>query len=253
MASARSSEWFDNDRFWSELYPFIFHERVFADAPEQTAKILKLAEPKGGSVLDLACGPGRISIALARSGFSVTGVDRTPYLLNKARDSAKKADVSVEWVESDMRDFVRTATFDLVISLFTSFGYFENKEEDVDVLRNVLMSLRPGGAAFVDVLGKEVLAGMLQSVHMTDGPDGARLVRVHRIVDDWTRVQNEWILIRDARTTSFAFHHTIYSGQELRDRMERAGFVNVMLYGNFDGAPYDNRATRLIAVGRRAV
>jgi len=222
MSSARPPEWFDNDRFWSELYPFIFHERVFVEAPEQTAKILKLADPKGRSVLDLACGPGRISIALARLGFSVTGVDRTPYLLDKA------------------------------LSIFTSFGYFDNKGEDLQVLRNMLACLRPGGVAVIDVMGKEVLAGRFQRVDIDDESDGTRLVRSHHIFDDWTRVRNEWILIRDARTTTFSFHHTIYSGQELRDRMELAGFSDVMLHGNFDGAPYDHHAARLIAVGRRA-
>jgi len=252
MSSARPPEWFDNDRFWSELYPFIFHERVFVEAPEQTAKILKLADPKGRSVLDLACGPGRISIALARLGFSVTGVDRTPYLLDKALSLAKSADVAVDWVQSDMRDFVRANSFDLALSIFTSFGYFDSKGEDLQVLRNMLTCLRPGGVAVIDVMGKEVLAGRFQRVDIDDESDGTRLVRSHHIFDDWTRVRNEWILIRDARTTTFSFHHTIYSGQELRDRMELAGFSDVMLYGNFDGAPYDHHAARLIAVGRRA-
>src|ERR1051326_3010058 len=143
MTGDRPAEWFDDERFWSDLYPFIFHDRVFVDAPEQAANVLKLSTPNGRSVLDLGCGPGRISIALARLGFIVTGVDRTPYLLDKARELAANADVSVEWVQSDMRDFVRAASFDLVLSIFTSFGYFDNKDEDVHVLRNALTSLRP--------------------------------------------------------------------------------------------------------------
>jgi 2-polyprenyl-3-methyl-5-hydroxy-6-metoxy-1,4-benzoquinol methylase len=59
------------------------------------------------SVLDLCCGPGRCSIALAKRGFSVTGVDKTKYLLNKARAKASAAGVKIEWIQKDMRAFAK--------------------------------------------------------------------------------------------------------------------------------------------------
>ena len=71
-----------------------------------------------------------------------------------------------------------------------------------------------------------------------------------RIRNDWTRIRNDWTRIRDGWATTFTFHHTIYSGQELRDRMEQVEFVDVKLYMNLDGGTYDHRAERLIAVGR---
>ena len=77
------------------------------------------------------------------------------------------------------------------------------------------------------------------------------LVQRHEIFDDWTRVRNDWTLIRDGKARSFKFHNTIYSGLELRERMERAGFVGVTLYGNLDGDEYCPNAERLIAVGHK--
>jgi 2-polyprenyl-3-methyl-5-hydroxy-6-metoxy-1,4-benzoquinol methylase len=68
----RKKEWFDDDSFWRELYPFMFPEKRIAEADEQVAKALALTNPPGKSVLDLCCGPGRCSIALAKKGFSVT-------------------------------------------------------------------------------------------------------------------------------------------------------------------------------------
>ncbi|MBV9276310.1 MAG: class I SAM-dependent methyltransferase, partial [Verrucomicrobia bacterium] len=67
--------------------------------------------------------PGRHSVALARQGFQVTGVDRSPFLLGKAQERAEFEKLSIEWVREDMRAFVRANGFDLVINLFTSFGY----------------------------------------------------------------------------------------------------------------------------------
>jgi 2-polyprenyl-3-methyl-5-hydroxy-6-metoxy-1,4-benzoquinol methylase len=249
----RKKEWFDDDSFWRELYPFMFPEKRIADADEQVGKALALTKPEEKSVLDLCCGPGRCSIALAKRGFRVTGVDRTTHLLKKARAKARTAHVKIEWVQKDMRDFVRPGSFALVLSMFTSFGYFDDRQEDMTVLENMFTSLQPGGACLIEVLGKERLAKILQSTTSTVLPDGTVLVERHEIFDDWTRVGNEWLVIRNGRVKSFKFHHTIYSGQELRDRMERVGFVAVKLHGNLDGDAYGPNAERLIAIGRKPI
>src|SRR6266851_6487651 len=61
---ARKKEWFDDDSFWRELYPFMFSKERIAGAEKQIAKALALTKPAGNAVLDLCCGPGRCSIAL---------------------------------------------------------------------------------------------------------------------------------------------------------------------------------------------
>src|SRR5262245_30591864 len=127
----RIKEWFDDEEFWRGMYPFLFRDRRFAEGPEQVDLILALLNSPGRDVLDLCCGPGRLSVPLAQKGFRVTGVDRTQFLLRKAKARAKTANVSIEWVGKDMRDFVRPRVFDAVISMFTSFGYFDNKQEDM--------------------------------------------------------------------------------------------------------------------------
>jgi SAM-dependent methyltransferase len=248
---ARRREWFDDDSFWRELYPFVFPEWRFAAAPAEADRVLALAKPRGKSVLDLCCGPGRFSIPLARRGFAVTGVDRTKLLLDKAQARARRARVRIEWVRSDMRDFVREDAYDLALSMFTSFGYFDDKRDDLLVLQNVLTSLRPGGTCLIDVAGKEFLARGFQATTSETSDDGTHLIHRHEVFDDWTRLRNEWILIRKGRAKTFRFHHTVYSGQELRDRMEEAGFVDVRLYGNLDGGEYGLNAQRLVAVGRK--
>jgi SAM-dependent methyltransferase len=251
MPARRKREWFDDDSFWRDLYPFLFPEKQFADAVVDAGKVLKLIRPKGRAVLDLCCGPGRFSIPLAKRRLAVTGVDRTKYNLDRARARARRERVRVEWIQQDMRDFARPAAFDLALNMFTSFGYFDKKQEDLQVLGNVFASLRPGGAFLIDVMGKERLARIFAPVTIDVLPDGTKLVQRHAIFDDWTRIRNEWILIRRGKAKTFTFHHTVYSGQELRDRMEQAGFVDVKLYGNFDGEEYGVNAQRLIAVGRR--
>jgi SAM-dependent methyltransferase len=246
---SRRREWFDNNTFWRELYPFMFQDQRFAAASVEIQNVLSLTQPNGKSALDLCCGPGRCSIALAQAGFQVTGVDRTEFLLNKARLRAREARVKIEWVRMDMRDFIRPDAFNLVLSMFTSFGYFDNKLEDLEVLRHMLTSLKPGGVCLIDVTGKEWLAKVFQPTTSDLLPDGTKLIQRHKIFDEWTRVQNEWTLIRKGKAKTFKFHHTIYSGQELRDRMEQIGFTDVKLFGSFEGDEYGQNAQRLIAAG----
>lgn len=251
MKNARKKEWFDDDSFWRAMYPFMFPEQRFAEAEKQVEKVLALANPKGKTALDLCCGPGRCAIALAKRGFLVTGVDKTKYLLDKARAKARAARVKVEWVQEDMREFLRPDTFGLVLSLFTSFGYFDDKRDDLIVLKNIFTSLRPGGVFLIEVLGKERLAKIFQSPITTILPDGAIWINQHEVFDDWTRVRNEWMVIRNGKTKTFKFNLNIYSGLELRERMEGVGFVDVAVYGSLDGIQYGTNAERLIAVGRK--
>lgn len=137
------------------------------------------------------------------------------------------------------------------LSLLSSFGYFEDQREDLRMLRNLLTSLRPGGVCLVDVMGKEVLARIAQPTTSEIVDEDTTLVVRHEICSDWTRIRNEWLFIQGDKIRRYQFEHTVYSGQELRARLEQAGFVDVKLYGGFDGADYGLNARRLIAVGRK--
>jgi len=152
----------------------------------------------------------------------------------------------------EMRDFVRPKSFDLVLSMFTSFGYFDDKQEDVKVLENIFASLREGGCCLIDLMGRETLARIFQPTHSHDLADGSILVARHETFDDWTRIRNEWILIKVDEATTHRFHHTVYSGQELRELLERVGFKDVRLYGNLDGDEYGFESDRLIVVGHKS-
>jgi len=176
----RAKEWFDNESIWRETYPFMFPESRFAVAAENVAKAIKLTGVRGKSVLDHCCGPGRYSLALAARGFTVTGVDRTKFLLDKARAKARAAHLKIEWIQEDMRDFVRPDSYNLALSMFTSFGYFDNRGEDAVVLGNVFKSLRRGGAFLMDVMGKEQIAKIFSESSLETLPDGSMRVEDRR-------------------------------------------------------------------------
>ena len=243
--------WFEDESFWSELYLFMFPEERFRLADEQIEKVLALAGYKEGTVLDLCCGPGRHSLALAKRGIQVTAVDRSEFLLRKAKEEAAKSNLQIEFVSDDMRRFVRDNSFSLILNMFTSFGYFDDQEDDLKVLRNAYRSLKPEGAIVIDLLGKEPLARRYQATGSTELIDGSLLIERHEIREDWSRCQNEWILVKDGAAMTFNFQTRLYSGQEMKDIMRRAGFEEVEVFGDLDGNEYGINAARLIAVGRK--
>ena len=107
------TEWFEDESFWEALYPFLFPADRFDAAAGELDRIFDLIDSEGHEVLDLCCGPGRHTVDLARRSYAVTDVDRSPFLLAKARERALAIGTEAEWVEADMREFVRTDAFDL--------------------------------------------------------------------------------------------------------------------------------------------
>jgi SAM-dependent methyltransferase len=244
-------KWFEDESLWRETYPFMFPEEEFHLAEEQVEKALTLVGYQGGDVLDLCCGPGRHSLALAKRGIRVTAVDRSEFLLSKAKAEAARSNLEIEFVLDDMRQFVRSHSFSLILNMTTSFGYFDDKEDDLTVLRNAYQSLKPGGAMFIEVLGKEPLARRYQHTRSTPGADGALRIVRHEICEDWTRCRHEWVLVKGATAKSFNFQIRLYSGKEMKDIMERAGFEEVAVFGDLEGNEYGIDALSLISIGRK--
>ncbi len=241
------ADWHGDETFWIDSYPFLFPVESFLEQERVVPQLLALAGAGGGAVLDLCCGPGRHTVPLARRGFAVTAVDRSPFLLERARERVLREGLEVELVLADMRRFVRPATYDLALNLTVSFGYFEDPAENLAVLANVHESLRPGGAFVLEVSGKEVVARGFQETGSWRQREGL-VVQRRRILEEWNRMEAEFVFVADGAARCLTTRHWLYSGLELRTLLASAGFSGVELYGSFAGAAYGPAAESLIAV-----
>ncbi|MBN2312107.1 MAG: methyltransferase domain-containing protein [Candidatus Hydrogenedentes bacterium] len=247
----QATPWYDDDRFWHLWRKWSFTEEIREAAVSEVDQVLALVEARpGAAVLDLCCGPGRHSIELARRGFAVTGVDRCRAYIDEAAALARAGGLDVEMVCADMRAFRREGAFDVVLNLFTAFGYFEEEEENTRVLANVFESLAPGGVFVLEVVGKEPLARNFRPRDWTE-KDGIMHLRDTRVVDAWRRIENRWIWIDGPERHEFAVSHWIYSARELSELLRAVGFGGIRVCGDLGGAPYDHEARRLVAVARK--
>jgi len=248
---AEGNRWHDDDRFWREIAPVLFPPERWASAPEEVTKVLRLlGAQEGEAVLDLACGPGRHALELARRGFRVTAVDRTAAYLEEGARRAQEENLAVEFVREDMRTFCRPEAFHRAINLYTSFGYFEAAADDERVLHNVYRSLRPGGTFILHLMAKEVLARIFQK-RLWREVAGRLVLEEGTIKEGWRWIETRWIVAAEGTVEEFNLSHRLYSAAELTDLLLKCGFAAASPYGSFDGDPYDETAERLVVVARK--
>src|SRR4030042_2140089 len=125
--------------------------QITAKEMDMFLNILKLSPED--RILDLCCGQGGCSLELARRGFqNVDGLDRSHFLIQRAKANSKKEGLNVRFREGDARKLSYPAdTFDAVMILGNSFGYFDTVRDDIRVLKEVIRALKPWGTLLVDV------------------------------------------------------------------------------------------------------
>jgi len=147
--------WFE-DWFDSPLYEKLYANRDEKEARQLIAlleKTLNLGNCSG--ILDLGCGRGRHAINLARRGYQVTGIDLSEAAIKTARAKAKREDLkNIRFLVRDMRRPL-PETFDAIVNLFTTFGYFERDSENTEVLDSIVQMLEPGGIFVLDYMNSE--------------------------------------------------------------------------------------------------
>jgi SAM-dependent methyltransferase len=169
------ANWFD-----SEYYHQLYQHRNDAEA-EIFLNNLALALPpfEGKTALDLCCGKGRHSRWMNAKGLEVTGFDLSPKSIEAAREMGPE---SIRYEVKDMRADLGTEAFDFVFNLFTSFGYFDDPEENALVLEQVYDALKPGGYFILDFLNP---SGVLQSLQEKETVTRQNLTfEIDRFVDE---------------------------------------------------------------------
>ena len=243
--------WHEKIDFWERFAPFLFTEGHWESAVDDVNHLVELLDVQvGDSILDVCCGPGRHSLEFARRGFKVTGVDVTSSYLREARSRAKEQDLSVEFIQEDARRFCKSETFQGVILMYTSFGYFEDQKENLQVLANVRESLKVGGKLVIDVMGKEVLARIFQAKDWQE-KDGIIFLQDRKISRDWSWIENRFLVIDGSDRYEVEVSHWLYSAAELSGLLAEVGFESFQCYGDLAGSPYDHKARRLICVAQK--
>lgn len=139
------ASWFDNP-----YYHLLYKNRDQDEAERFIQRLVETIElPENGNILDLACGKGRHSKSLRKLGFNVLGTDLSPNSIAFAQNMATSG---LQFIVHDMREPIEHRQFDAVFNLFTSFGYFHQKEDNQRVVDAVYSMLNNKGLFIIDFM-----------------------------------------------------------------------------------------------------
>lgn len=264
----KKKDWFENESFWAQYSPVLFDAQRWAEAPAVAEGVLRIigapvqegkspasassasSHAEAPAILDAGCGPGRIAVELALRGARVTGVDLIRPFLNAALESAQDEGVELDLEQADLRSYVRPGAFDAAVSLYTSFGYCDTIEEDMQILKNIAVSLKKGGWFILEMTGREIAVR-----DFTEGEwferGGFTVLTEFSVEGAWEGLRSRWMLIDETgRKIDHVFVQRLYSAVELKRLMMASGFSSVEVYGDFDFSPYNEKARTMVLVAR---
>ena len=152
--------WFVN-WFNSKYYHILYKNRDHKEAVFFLDNIIKNININNGRILDVACGKGRHAKYLNHLGFNVTGIDLSK---NSIEFANKDSNENLKYFVHDMRSVFKKNHFDLVTNLFTSFGYFENQEDEQTTINAMSNNLKEGGLLLIDFMNvKKVISSLVTS------------------------------------------------------------------------------------------
>lgn len=244
-------DWYKNSKLWKVFAPLMFGPERWAQTPAEVTAIIHLLGLRGTErILDACCGVGRHSLEFARRGYSVTGVDLTEDFIRAAEESAASEKLPITFFVQDIREFQPPHPFEVILNLYTSFGYFESEEEDLRFLQRMRECLAPGGVLLIETRGKEIVARDFKESEWYE-EEGMYVLARYEIEADWTLLKNRWILITEDSRCDYTFSQRLYSAQEGKELLQKAGFTDISIFGNLQKAPYDTEAQTLVLLARK--
>ncbi|MBZ0266223.1 class I SAM-dependent methyltransferase [bacterium] len=255
-------DWFDDE--YLELY-------AHRDLEESRDFLGYLSEMKyvnpGKRVADLACGAGRYSWVAAREhGCDVVGLDLSRALLNQAvhtnPDTFKEGESDIKtggkenipyFIQADIRALpLKSKTFELLLCMFTSFGYFPNDTMNKEVLIEFERILKSGGTLILDLMNEYVVRQGL--VPEEDKVVNGKKVYYRRWIDEENRrVEKEIKIIeKDGNMRKVTESVRLFEFDEIEMLLKKAGFSEVGVVGNYGGYRYDEtNSPRMILLAEK--
>jgi SAM-dependent methyltransferase len=231
---------------FKEDYLKIYAHRTDEAAASEVNQIMRMIQmDPGASVLDLCCGNGRHSRQLSCRGMRVTGIDLSTVLLDKAESKNDKG--HIRYFQSDVRYIPFYEEFDVVLNLFTSFGYFEETEENLKVFQAMSRALKQKGRFLIDFLNPQYVRQNL--VPYSEREAEGLTIRERRQIDGH-KVHKQIEIEDGGKPRVYEEQVRLFEFPEMQTLLNDAGLRVGAVYGDFNMSPYDAHSSeRMIIQG----
>jgi len=242
-------EWFRD--WFDENYQMVYSHRTDAEAEDFVDHWrLDWNAFVGKRALDLGCGNGRFSRAITNRGVKVVGVDLSRDQLTLAAGSPASVQ---SLIRADMRQLPLKRGFSLIVSLFTSFGYFETDREHDLVLRDLADLLLPSGVIVMDLPCRESAMREVRANPITIREiNGVRVTESRRLTTGDSRFEKEIILESSGQVSKYRESVRLFGAEELLDMTRRAHLTQLEpLWGDYSGGEMSETKSRMVYFGRK--
>jgi ubiquinone/menaquinone biosynthesis C-methylase UbiE len=246
--------------WWSALYDDWLAEQLLVREPgEVDATLAFLVERlhlrRGARVLDQCCGVGSVALALAAWGAEVVGVDQARGYVDRAARDAKERGLRAELVAADACRFVPSAPVDAAFNWWTSFGYFDDDDDNRAMLARAFDALAPGGRFALDTMNApELLRAFQRDVVVRRKTPRGNVTLLRESAMDLARgrLLKRWTYFLDGvERVRHESSVRLYMPDAVAAMLRSVGFTDVELLGGIAGEPLTIDSARLIAVARR--
>lgn len=240
-----AKEWFES-WFDSKYYHILYKNRDFTEAETFISNLIDFLQPKADAkFVDIACGKGRHSLFIHKLGFDVTGYDLSEKSIVEASEQSEK---NLKFYTHDMRQIFRTNYFDFALNIFTSFGYFKSKRDELNAMKATAGNLKKNGVLVIDFLNREkVITDLVTQESKTI--EGIEFKISKRI--DNNKIIKE-IKFHD-QGEHFSFHESVklLSIDDFKLYLQEAGLKITHTFGNYKLNEFNKNSERLIIIAKK--
>jgi D-alanine-D-alanine ligase len=210
-----------------------------------------LKAEKTHHILDLCCGQGRHTLELARRGFTrLTGLDRSHYLISRARNINRKRGTPAVFKEGDARKLpFANDSFDFVIIPGNSFGYFESANDDLRVLSEVRRVLKPYGRVLIDITDGDYMRSHFQARSWEWIDSSYFVCRERELSSDAQRLVSREVIthVQKGVIADQFYAERLYSSEAIQSLLSRVGYSSIAVHQQYQTESSRNQDLGMMA------
>ncbi len=242
------SEW--TKKYFDEFYLKYFLLNQSEETTEKQARLIERFAEKGSKILDAGCGIGRHSVKLGEKGYSVVGIDFSPLYVEYAKKEAQRKKLNnVSFRVEDVRKISYVNEFDLIINMWSSFGYFDD-ETNLEVLKRFYRALKNKGKIIIDIENRDYI--LKYFIRETFREKGDLFILERRRFHPLTSIvtTHRYIIGKSVRK-DYLRNIRIYSATEMINLFKLANLKTIEILGDYNGEKFGENSKRIIIIGQK--
>lgn len=238
--------------FYNEISKY--YDKIFPAGEEQLSFIKDAAGKTAAKILDIACGSGTYSVALAKEGYKVTAVDIEDEMIRKLRVKADNEKVDVKAFVCSMTELEEKLTekYRVLFCIGNSLVHLKSLEEIEDALRQMYNLTADDGVVIIQIMNYDriIKLGLKELPTIINQEEGIEFIRKYDYKPELKKIDfNTTLIVKDGNNTK-TFKNTVellpLLSNELTDIVEKVGFKRYEYYGDFKASPYKEDSYMLV-------